>query len=110
MANVIKHKRSTTPGAAPASNQLVEGELAVNVADGVLFVKNSAAAIVGFPNLPLTARPGELLAWDGTQWVATSIWALLNTDAGGADDTDNFVLDGGDATSTNSGVIDGNLI
>lgn len=110
MPNVIKHKRSATPGAAPTAGQLAEGELAVNVADGVLFTKNSAAAIVGFPNLPLTARTGELLAWDGSKWVATSIWSLLNTDAGDAADSDTIVIDGGNATSTNSGNIDGNLI
>ena len=99
MPNVIKHKRSTTPGAAPASNQLVEGELAVNVADGVLFVKNSAAAIVGFPNLPLTAIAGQVLSWNGSKWVATDVASLVAVlDGGSASAAGGTVVDGGSAT------------
>ncbi len=104
MAKVIKHNRSTPPGAAPVSNQLAEGELAINVADGVLFVKNSAAAIVGFPNLPLSATQGELLAWNGTNWAAVSIWALLSGDG---NDSVSYI-DGGSASSAGAGVLDGN--
>lgn len=95
MPNVIKHKRSATPGAAPTAGQLAEGELAVNVADGVLFTKNSVAAIVGFPNLPLTADAEQVLSWNGTKWVATSLAALLD------------VLDGGTASAVGGSVIDG---
>jgi hypothetical protein len=99
MPNVIKHKRSTTPGAAPASNQLAEGELAVNVADGVLFVKNSAAAIVGFPNLPLTAATEQVLSWNGSKWVAADVASLIDVlDGGSASAAGGTVVDGGSAT------------
>ena len=45
MASTIKHKRSTTSGAVPGAGALVEGELAVNVADGKVFVKRSNGSV-----------------------------------------------------------------
>lgn len=44
MVNLIKLKRSSTPGAVPSS--LEDGELAINRSDGILFWKNAADAIV----------------------------------------------------------------
>jgi hypothetical protein len=49
MPNTIRLKRNTTPLAAPAAENLVDGELAMNVADGVVFLKNSAGTVLNTP-------------------------------------------------------------
>jgi len=41
MANLIRHKRSSTAGAAPSTSALVLGEIAVNTYDGALFLKKN---------------------------------------------------------------------
>ena len=46
MANIIKPKRSEVPGAVPAAGDLDYGEIALNAADGILYVKRSNDAIV----------------------------------------------------------------
>lgn len=51
MADVIRHKRSSTASAVPSSGQLELGELAVNVADGRLYFKKSNGDIVSVANL-----------------------------------------------------------
>ena len=55
MAVVIKPKRSETSG-APASGDLEAGELAVNLADKEIFVKNSSGAVITIANFA-TADP-----------------------------------------------------
>ena len=37
---------STTPGAIPSAGNMTVGELAVNVADKIIYVKNASSAIV----------------------------------------------------------------
>ncbi|MEO5376144.1 MAG: hypothetical protein H7840_18165 [Alphaproteobacteria bacterium] len=54
MGNVIKMKRAAVPGVAPAPHQLVLGELAVNTADGVAFLKKSDGTVVVVGNAPGT--------------------------------------------------------
>lgn len=46
MANVIRIKRSSTPGAIPTSADLLSGELAINLSDRKLYTKNHLGAIV----------------------------------------------------------------
>jgi hypothetical protein len=46
MANTIQHKRSSTATTIPTSGQLAAGELAVNTADGKLYLKKDNASIV----------------------------------------------------------------
>jgi predicted RecA/RadA family phage recombinase len=46
MANTILHKRSTVSGKTPTAAQLSEGELAVNLADERVFMKNSAGTVI----------------------------------------------------------------
>ena len=46
MAATIKIKNSSTASAAPATGDLVQGELAVNVTDKKLYTKNSGGSIV----------------------------------------------------------------
>ena len=43
MASVIKIKRSATSGNPPTNAQLLDGELAINTADGILYSANSTA-------------------------------------------------------------------
>lgn len=44
MPSIIRTKRSSTPGAVPAVGALADGELAVNTADGKLYVKIGSGA------------------------------------------------------------------
>jgi hypothetical protein len=46
MANTITHKRSSTASAVPSSGSLVAGELAINTADGKLFLKKDNLSVV----------------------------------------------------------------
>jgi len=55
MANIIQHKRSSTGGVAPAVTGLAQGELAINIADGKLYTKNSSNSII---NLGVTSISG----------------------------------------------------
>ena len=45
MANVVQIKRSDSTGVVPAAGELAHGELAVNLADGILFSKDSSGSI-----------------------------------------------------------------
>jgi hypothetical protein len=45
MADIIKHKRSATASAVPAAGQLELGELAINTADGGVYLKKSDGAV-----------------------------------------------------------------
>lgn len=42
MANIFKPKRSTTPLSVPTTGDLVDGELAVNIPDGKIFIRNGS--------------------------------------------------------------------
>src|SRR6056300_1678825 len=46
MASVIKLKRSSTSGAVPASGDLEVGEVAINLADRVIYSKQSGGTVV----------------------------------------------------------------
>ena len=46
MANTIRHKRSATASAIPTAGSLVAGELAVNTADGKLYLKKDNASVI----------------------------------------------------------------
>ena len=50
MATRIKIKRSEFPGAAPNTNDLAEGEVALNTFDQKLYVHSSDAGIVEVAN------------------------------------------------------------
>lgn len=46
MPNTIRHKQSSTPGATPSAGSLSAGELAVNTADGVVYLKLDSGTVV----------------------------------------------------------------
>lgn len=52
MANTIQHKRSATASSVPSTGSLSAGELAVNTADGKLFLKKDDNTIVQVGNQP----------------------------------------------------------
>lgn len=55
MPNTIKHKRSSIPGLVPGTGSLDQGELAINIADGKIYTKNSSNNII---NLGITSISG----------------------------------------------------
>ena len=50
MATVIKIKRSETASDAPTTSDLVAGEVAINTADQILYVRDSGGSIVKVSN------------------------------------------------------------
>ena len=54
MGNVIKLKRSSSPGLAPAPDQMVQGELALNLADGKAYILRTDNTVVEVGNAPGT--------------------------------------------------------
>lgn len=81
MPNRIQHKRSSTPGAIPAANALEAGELAVNTADGVIYVKKDNGTVVSaggsVPDGSITdakITSGGLSA-ASINWAAIQDWA-----------------------------------
>jgi hypothetical protein len=55
MPNIIQHKRSSTSGVVPVATGLSQGELAINIADGKLYTKNSSNSVI---NLGVTSISG----------------------------------------------------
>jgi len=45
MANIFKPKRSTTASSVPTTGDLVDGELAVNIADQKIYLRNGASVV-----------------------------------------------------------------
>lgn len=50
MAIVIKPKRNEISGAAPTTSHLVEGEIAVNTADQIIYIRDSSNNIISLAN------------------------------------------------------------
>jgi len=84
VANVVKHKRSSTSGETPSASDLDVGEIAVNTADGKLFVKHTDGTVVEISggggggsvstlsDTTITSLgDGELLVYDTTssKWI-----------------------------------------
>lgn len=58
MPNTIKHKRSSTLGLVPGTGSIDQAELAINIADGKLYTKNSNNTII---NLGVTSISGSYI-------------------------------------------------
>lgn len=65
MGNVIKLKRTAEPGLAPAPDQIVLGELALNVADGKAFLKRLDGTVVEIGGTPAPLPYDFLWAYSG---------------------------------------------
>lgn len=80
MAVTIQHKRSSTASSAPTAGDLADGEIAINTADEVLYVKNAAGTDVfkvgtvpdGTSTVPDGTATSQTLRWDGSAWEETS--------------------------------------
>ena len=46
MATTVQHKRSETSGSAPGAESILTGEIAINLADGKMYSKNSSGSVV----------------------------------------------------------------
>jgi len=55
MANIITHRKSSTASAVPSGGSLALGELAINTADGRLFLKKGDGTVVDVGNSALTS-------------------------------------------------------
>ena len=72
--NLIQLYYSSTSGNAPTAGNLSSGELAINIADGILFYKDSAAAVqtIGkIASIPVTKTADFSVA-------ATDVWLINN--------------------------------
>lgn len=67
MANTIQIKRSSTPGAVPAS--LAAGELALNRADGELYYLDASNQIVSLLDIDC----GEITSGSVSLWAAEAL-------------------------------------
>ena len=65
MATKIVTKNSSTAGSAPSASDLVQGELAVNVADKRLYTEDAAGAIVELGTNPSTLNVDGTATMDG---------------------------------------------
>lgn len=85
MPNTIQLKRSSTASAVPSSGSLVAGELAVNTADGKLYLKkdNTSVVQIGGP-VDAGALTGLTLAAGVASSSLTSIGTLASLTVSGA--------------------------
>lgn len=61
MDNVVLQKRSTVQNAAPTTGQLQQGEIAINVVDGRIFIKSASNTIEDLMSYTI-ADGGEITA------------------------------------------------
>lgn len=88
MANSILHKRSSVAGVVPAASSLLSGEVAINTADGKVYTKTDAGAVVlvgpsagGAASIPeLTVDPVSPAA--GYTWVLKNVTAPVGSPMG----------------------------
>ena len=79
MANVVKHKRSSTAGETPAASDLEVGEIAINTADAKLFVKHTDGNVVEISGSG--GGGGSALVWTSAlaNTGTTNYWAKVAT-------------------------------
>jgi len=78
MANVIKPKRTTSSGNVPSTSNLSTGEIAVNLADKKLYVRDTSTNILELTTRTVSAlddttisspSTGQVLKWTGSAWT-----------------------------------------
>ena len=78
MANIIRHKRSSTPGSVPTPDDLSLGELAINVADGRVFSKKIDGSV--FDVAAVGSVDGGELVYDSLLEGLMAFWLFdINT-------------------------------
>lgn len=70
MSTVIKLKRTTTANAVPTTSDLEDGEIAVNVTDKRIFVRNgdNIITVANFANADFTSISSNLIPSDDTSY------------------------------------------
>lgn len=79
MPNTIIHKKSSTPGAIPAPGSLAAGELAVNTADGVVYLKKDDGTVVASGGTATGAAGGDLAGAYPNPQIAAGAVTLAKT-------------------------------
>ena len=78
MANIIKPKRTTSSGNVPSTSDLTTGEIAVNLADKNLYVRDTSTNILELTTRTVTAlddttisspSSGQVLKYNGSVWT-----------------------------------------
>lgn len=112
-SSTILHKRNSTPGVKPATTSLSSGELAINTADGILFIKNANDEIKTFLNsdhYPYTLN-GDLSSVN-FQYGSNIVTGVLNGIFGGVDNAiegaGSVILNGSDNTISGDYALIGN--
>ena len=72
----IQQKRSATPGAVPTAFDLVSGEIAINTADGLAFIKKTDGSIVGL-GAPLVISAADLAITVDTVAMYSTVSSVL---------------------------------
>lgn len=95
MAQTIKLRRSSTAGSVPTTGQLALGEVAINTADGKLFIKKDVSGTesiveIGAIDSTLTANPVKL---DDINGLFNGVLTTFNLTVGGSAHTPQNVLE-----------------
>ena len=78
MAHVIKPKRTTSSGNVPSTSDITTGEMAVNLADKKLYVRDTGSNILELTTRSVTALDdttisspsnGQVLKYNGSAWT-----------------------------------------
>ena len=101
---------SNTGGVVPTSAQLIEGELALNTADGRLFTENASATVIELGTTPSTVTTGAIVATSITaSGVVTANSSLASSNLVATGGTlDGVVIGGSTAASITGSVITAN--
>jgi len=89
MANTILLKRSSTASAVPNPGDLAAGELALNTADGIIYMKDSGGTVIDVATIRYTdAEKSKLAAIEASatadQSAAEILAALITVDGSGS--------------------------
>jgi hypothetical protein len=82
MAKIIVPKKSSTAGKVPLTTDLVQGELAINLADRKIYSKNAAGAVIEFGGGG--AGGGTDAFFGAVAGAASDVWFETAPPAGGA--------------------------
>lgn len=78
MANVIKPKRTTSSGNVPSTSDITNGEIAVNLADKKLYVRDTGTNILELTTRTVSSlddttisspSSGQVLKYNGSVWT-----------------------------------------
>lgn len=80
MASTIVTKNSVTAASAPTISDIIQGELATNLTDGLIFSRDEANNIVSFGVIKAGASNTNTARFDGTDWITSAVLQNDGTD------------------------------